>query len=68
MCVAVDTGQGIINASIRVHVYDPPKFSLWPQNRTLKEGQNLWFHCAAVGNPQPTMDWYFEDRPIQDDW
>ena len=68
MCVAIDTAQGIINATIKVQVYDPPRFTLGPQNATVREGQSVWFHCAAVGNPEPTMDWYFETKPVQGKW
>jgi hypothetical protein len=45
-----------------MQVYVPPTFTLWPSNASVPLDADVWMHCAAEGNPQPHVDWYFNSR------
>ena len=36
---------------------DKPAFTTYPQNQTVREGDNVTLFCDATGNPKPTISW-----------
>ena len=36
---------------------DKPAFATYPQNQTVREGDNVTLFCNATGNPKPTISW-----------
>ncbi|XP_043256636.1 tyrosine-protein kinase-like otk [Colletes gigas] len=56
-CIASNT-QGSINHTINIDVIIAPKFTVQPQNPTEAiEGYPVMLHCAAEGDPKPTIQW-----------
>ncbi|XP_066594792.1 tyrosine-protein kinase-like otk isoform X2 [Prorops nasuta] len=56
-CIATNT-QGSINHTINIDVVIGPKFIVQPQNPTeAVEGYPVILHCAAEGDPKPTIQW-----------
>ena len=53
-CVATSPKR-VINATITLTVVVKPKFSVKPQNTTVKEGESVLIDCAAEGDPTPTI-------------
>ena len=53
-CVATSQKR-VINATITLTVVVKPKFSVKPQNTTVKEGESVLIDCAAEGDPTPTI-------------
>ena len=53
-CVAASPKR-VINATITLTVVVKPKFSVKPQNTTVKEGESVLIDCAAEGDPTPTI-------------
>ncbi|XP_029681073.1 inactive tyrosine-protein kinase 7-like [Formica exsecta] len=61
-CIA-SNAQGIINHTITIDVVIAPKFTIQPQNPTEAiEGYPLMLHCAADGDPKPTIHWDRDSR------
>ncbi|XP_033223240.1 tyrosine-protein kinase-like otk isoform X2 [Belonocnema kinseyi] len=61
-CIATNP-QGSINHTIIVDVVVSPKFTIQPQNPTEAiEGYPLMLHCAAEGDPKPTIQWDKDSR------
>ncbi|XP_014667914.1 PREDICTED: inactive tyrosine-protein kinase 7-like [Priapulus caudatus] len=56
-CVATSAQQGVINKTITVDVIVTPRFVVRPSNTTAKEGYEVMLHCAAEGDPKPTIQW-----------
>ncbi|XP_012217658.1 tyrosine-protein kinase-like otk [Linepithema humile] len=56
-CIA-SNAQGSINHTISIDVGLAPKFTIQPQNPTEAiEGYPVMLHCAAEGDPTPTIRW-----------
>ncbi|XP_012277648.1 tyrosine-protein kinase-like otk isoform X2 [Orussus abietinus] len=56
-CIATNA-QGSINHTITIDVVIAPKFTIQPQNPTEAiEGYPVMLHCAADGDPKPTIQW-----------
>ncbi|KAG7201881.1 hypothetical protein KM043_004596 [Ampulex compressa] len=61
-CVATNA-QGAINHTISIDVVISPKFTIQPQNPTEAiEGYPVMLHCAAEGDPKPTIQWDKDSR------
>ena len=35
-------------------------------DQTINEGNNASFTCQAIGEPIPTISWYFNDNPVNE--
>ena len=42
----------------------PPDVTDRPANITVNEGDEATFHCAAMGNPVPTITWIKDGAPL----
>ncbi|KYN01458.1 Tyrosine-protein kinase-like 7, partial [Cyphomyrmex costatus] len=61
-CIA-SNAQGSINHTISIDVVIAPKFTVQPQNPTEAiEGYPVMLHCAAEGDPKPTIQWDKDSR------
>ncbi|XP_061943350.1 inactive tyrosine-protein kinase 7-like [Apis cerana] len=61
-CIA-SNAQGSINHTITIDVVIAPKFTIQPQNPTEAiEGYPVMLHCAAEGDPKPTIQWDRDSR------
>ncbi|XP_076657921.1 tyrosine-protein kinase-like otk [Halictus rubicundus] len=61
-CIATNA-QGSINHTISIDVVIAPKFTIQPQNPTEAiEGYSVMLHCAAEGDPKPTIQWDKDSR------
>ncbi|CAK9831165.1 Inactive tyrosine-protein kinase 7 [Anthophora retusa] len=61
-CIA-SNAQGSINHTISIDVVIAPKFTIQPQNPTEAiEGYPVMLHCAAEGDPKPTIQWDRDSR------
>ncbi|XP_043676096.1 tyrosine-protein kinase-like otk [Vespula pensylvanica] len=61
-CIASNM-QGSINHTINIDVVIAPKFTIQPQNPTEAiEGYPVMLHCAAEGDPKPTIQWDKDSR------
>ncbi|XP_017889172.1 tyrosine-protein kinase-like otk [Ceratina calcarata] len=61
-CIA-SNAQGSINHTINIDVVIAPKFTIQPQNPTEAiEGYPVMLHCAAEGDPKPTIQWDRDSR------
>ncbi|KAK2575159.1 hypothetical protein KPH14_002563 [Odynerus spinipes] len=61
-CIASNM-QGSINHTITIDVVIAPKFTIQPQNPTEAiEGYPVMLHCAAEGDPKPTIQWDKDSR------
>ncbi|XP_076669131.1 inactive tyrosine-protein kinase 7 [Andrena cerasifolii] len=61
-CIA-SNAQGSINHTISIDVIIAPKFTIQPQNPTEAiEGYPVMLHCAAEGDPKPTIQWDKDSR------
>ncbi|CAL7946572.1 unnamed protein product [Xylocopa violacea] len=61
-CIA-SNAQGSINHTISIDVVIAPKFTVQPQNPTEAiEGYPVMLHCAAEGDPKPTIQWDRDSR------
>ncbi|XP_070181652.1 inactive tyrosine-protein kinase 7-like [Littorina saxatilis] len=67
MCVATHSTQGIINATIYVHIVEWPAITVKSNNVTVFEGQPALLHCVAKGSPSPHISWYRDSQPILPD-
>ena len=45
----------------------PPEFIIKPRSRSVFEGSNVRFTCTVNGDPEPTMEWFFEGEPFFSD-
>lgn len=61
VCLAANS-QGTINATIRVDYFMKPSFTVRPGNVTAPIGRPFMIHCAANGEPTPTIHWNFIDQ------
>ena len=43
--------------SVSLFITDEPDVSVYPQNKTKVEGDNVTFSCNATGNSAPTFNW-----------
>ena len=62
-CVATSPKR-VINATITLSVVVKPKFSVKPQNTTVKEGDSVLIDCAAEGDPTPTISVSLDGRSL----
>nr|XP_033328760.1 tyrosine-protein kinase-like otk isoform X2 [Megalopta genalis] len=61
-CIARND-QGSINHTISIDVVIAPKFTIQPLNPTeAVEGYPVMLHCAAEGDPKPTIQWDKDSR------
>lgn len=42
-----------------------PAFTYTFRNRSFREGQAVKLNCEVVGNPRPTIQWFFNQKPIE---
>ncbi|XP_043916356.1 peroxidasin homolog [Protopterus annectens] len=49
--------QSSIQASASIIVQAPPRFTIFPRDETVIEGNTIDFGCAAEGNPAPVITW-----------
>lgn len=55
---------GAIEASARLRVNSPPRFSKYPENVRVNAGRTAVFECEAVGQPQPGIFWNKEGDQV----
>ncbi|XP_015603298.1 inactive tyrosine-protein kinase 7 [Cephus cinctus] len=61
-CIASNS-QGTINHTISIDVVIAPKFTIKPEDPTESiEGYPVMLHCAAEGDPKPTIQWDKDSR------
>ncbi|XP_037954224.1 tyrosine-protein kinase-like otk, partial [Teleopsis dalmanni] len=61
-CIASNS-QGQINATVSVNVVVAPKFLVAPEGPIETEEKGIVvFHCQAIGDPKPTIQW---DKDLQ---
>uniref|UniRef100_A0A183CRU0 Ig-like domain-containing protein n=1 Tax=Globodera pallida TaxID=36090 RepID=A0A183CRU0_GLOPA len=42
-----------------------PRFTYTPRDRRFREGSTVQLNCEAIGEPKPTIIWFFNGRPIE---
>ena len=43
---------------------DKPAFTTYPQNQTVREGDNVTLFCNATGNPRPSISWTIDELTV----
>ena len=43
---------------------DKPAFTTYPQNQTVREGDNVTLFCNATGNPEPSISWTIDGLTV----
>ncbi|XP_022778407.1 roundabout homolog 2-like, partial [Stylophora pistillata] len=56
-CSAENGLNVTVNASVHLDVQFAPSFTVIPSDLTVREGNEVSFHCSATGNPTPTITW-----------
>ncbi|KAL3073258.1 hypothetical protein niasHS_000010 [Heterodera schachtii] len=42
-----------------------PQFTYAPRDRRFREGSAVQLNCEAIGQPKPSISWFFNGRPIE---
>ncbi|KIH57777.1 immunoglobulin I-set domain protein, partial [Ancylostoma duodenale] len=48
----------------RVSLGHGPQFTFKPRDSSYREGTAVKLHCEVVGEPKPTVTWYYKRQPI----
>ncbi|XP_036318841.1 neuroglian isoform X1 [Rhagoletis pomonella] len=62
-----DVSNGVGNAqsySINLKIWATPYFTKEPEIQNAAEDESVEFECAAAGNPEPTIQWIHNGKPI----
>lgn len=62
-----DTSNGVGNAqsySINLQILATPYFTVEPEIQNAAEDETVEFRCEASGNPEPTIQWVHNGKPI----
>ncbi len=64
-CSARNT-HGVVESSANIHLVlsIPPVIVEALQSTTVEPGDRVTFNCRAMGEPTPTISWYFDGSPI----
>uniref|UniRef100_A0AAR2K603 Protein tyrosine kinase 7 (inactive) n=1 Tax=Pygocentrus nattereri TaxID=42514 RepID=A0AAR2K603_PYGNA len=63
-CVASNSMQGEIKASVSLTVGVYIEFKLEPEYTTVYQGHTAMLHCQATGDPPPYIQWIIKDKPL----
>ena len=47
---------------------EPPKIDTFPSDTTVVEGEGVYFKVKVSGVPQPTVTWYHNGEPVEEDY
>uniref|UniRef100_A0A8D0CNE9 Inactive tyrosine-protein kinase 7 n=1 Tax=Scleropages formosus TaxID=113540 RepID=A0A8D0CNE9_SCLFO len=61
-CVASNSLQGEIRATVHLMVAVYILFKLEPENTTVYQGHTAVLHCQATGDPEPYIQWRIKDK------
>ena len=59
--------SGYSHVSLRVYMIEP-KFVDFPSDTNITEGEGVYFKIKVSGEPQPTVTWYHDGKPIRADY
>ncbi|XP_064457824.1 cell adhesion molecule Dscam2-like isoform X2 [Ornithodoros turicata] len=51
-----------------LHVNEPPKWHVEPQNAAVIQGKNAQLQCSATGTPHPTITWMIASDPTREEF
>lgn len=66
-CDAANENGETVSSNFNVKVIYPPKFTVEPESKNITMNEPLEIECAAEGNPQPTIQWFFNGSLIDGD-